>query len=124
MSTYVSEPKLVKSTRKGGLLSGSRKRQSKVIPKDEITKDEGLQKTLREIDEMLDDQVNGMLYSMLNDMELPEHSKPSIFTRPLNERKDLLKIWLQKRRDTSTQGKLDAKVDLYSGSRLVGTPRE
>ena len=124
MSTYVSEPKLVKSTRKGGLLSGSRKRQSKIIPKDEITKDEGLQKTLREIDEMLDDQVNGMLYSMLNDMELPEHSKPSIFTRPLNERKDLLKIWLQKRRDTSTQGKLDAKVDLYSGSRLVGTPRE
>ena len=101
---YVSESKHVKSTRKGGLLSGSRKRQSKFIPKDEITKDDGLQKTLREIDEMLDDQVNGMLYSMLNDMELPEHSKPSIFTRPLNERKDLLKIWLQKRRDTSSQG--------------------
>ena len=103
MSIYTSESKISKSSRKG-LLSGSRKRQSKIIPKDEITRDESLQRTLREIDEMLDDQVNGMLYSMLNDMELPEHSKPSIFTRPLSERKDLLKIWLQKRRDTSSQG--------------------
>ena len=102
--TTISESKHQKSTRKA-LLGGSRKRQSKIIVAKNVSiEDEGLKRKLREIDDMTNDGVNGMLFSMLNDMELPEHSKPSIFTRPLNERKDLLKIWLQKRWDSSSQG--------------------
>ena len=82
----------------------------------DVPDDVGLRNKLGEINEMTNDGVNSMLFSMLNDMELPEHSKPSIFTRPLSERKDLLKIWIQKRWDSSSQGLL-----LRIGWNLVST---